>query len=69
MPRNKAIQRKKAERSPRQDRGRPRRKVVSTSCHNHGSCPWCRGNRTIGNQRLAAKIIALLEERGESLTD
>lgn len=44
-------------------------KAISRTCRNHGSCPYCRGNRLVGNRRLAEKIIALLAERGESLTD
>ena len=44
-------------------------KAISPTCRNHGSCPYCRGNRLVGNRRLAEKIIALLAERGESLTD
>lgn len=26
-------------------------KRVSKSCRNHGSCVWCRGNRTAANRR------------------
>ena len=44
-------------------------KAVSHTCRNHGSCSYCRGNRLVSNRRLAERIIALLAERGESLTD
>lgn len=44
-------------------------KAVSHTCRNHGSCPYCRANRLVGNRRLAERIIALLAERGEALTD
>jgi len=26
-------------------------KAISHSCRNHGSCPWCKENRTIKNMR------------------
>lgn len=26
-------------------------KSVSHSCENHGSCPWCKGNRTYNELR------------------
>ena len=26
-------------------------KTIDPSCKNHGSCPWCRGNRTHANRR------------------
>ncbi len=27
-------------------------KRVSSGCRNHGSCPWCRRSRTIGQAKL-----------------
>ena len=37
----------------RKDRRKPyyRSKQVDRSCRNHGSCPWCEGNRTHRNER------------------
>lgn len=26
-------------------------KATDRTCRNHGSCAWCRGNRTAGNRR------------------
>ena len=26
-------------------------KQVDNSCKNHGSCPWCKGNRTHSNRK------------------
>ena len=31
-------------------------KSVDTTCRNHGSCPWCEGNRT--HQQRKAEAIA-----------
>ena len=31
-------------------------KSVDTTCHNHGSCPWCEGNRM--HQRRKAETVA-----------
>ena len=28
-----------------------RSRVFDASCRNHGSCPWCEGNRTIGDKK------------------
>lgn len=32
-------------------------KAVDSTCRNHGSCPWCQGNRTYKNDKreLAAE--------------
>ncbi len=64
MALDKAIQHGKAKRQPYR-----KAKAISRTCRNHGSCPYCRGNRLVSNTRLAAKIIALLAERSEELTD
>lgn len=64
MALDKAIKAGKEKRKPYR-----KAKAASYTCRNHGSCPWCAGNRTVGNKRLAAKIMALLAERGENLTD
>jgi hypothetical protein len=32
------------------------------TCRCHGSCPWCRGNRTIQTQRAMAAVKAQLRE-------
>lgn len=37
-------------------------KAVSTHCRNHGSCAYCTSNRTIRNQKLAAKAKELIQE-------
>lgn len=26
-------------------------KSIDATCRNHGSCPWCKGNRTHGNKK------------------
>jgi hypothetical protein len=39
---------------------RRRGKQVDSSCRNHGSCPWCRGNRMHKYQRQR-----MLEEERE----
>lgn len=26
-------------------------KAIDTTCRNHGSCPWCQGNRQYRNQK------------------
>ena len=37
-------------------------KRVDKSCRNHGSCPWCRGNRMYKYKILKLKINDLLKE-------
>ena len=64
MALDKAIQHGKEKRKPYR-----KAKAISHTCRNHGSCPYCRDNRLVGNRRLAERIIALLAERGEALTD
>ena len=39
-------------------------KAIDPSCKNHGSCPWCRGNRTY--QATKAKMTAM-EKRIDAL--
>lgn len=39
-----------------------RSKRVSSSCRNHGSCPWCQRSRTIQTRRVAAAGGAALRE-------
>jgi hypothetical protein len=31
-------------------------RLYDSSCKNSGSCPWCRSNRTIVDQKLKQKI-------------
>ena len=35
-------------------------KAVCRSCRNHGACPWCLGNRTIGTIRTRALADAAI---------
>lgn len=37
------------------------------SCRNHGSCPICKGNRTIQNQRAIESIERGLERAASGL--
>lgn len=37
-------------------------KRVDKSCRNHGSCPWCQGNRTHKERVQKIKINDLLKE-------
>lgn len=37
-------------------------KAIDRSCWNHGSCPWCRGNRLYNyHKRKAATLDAMIE--------
>lgn len=36
-------------------------KAHDRSCRNHGTCEYCKSNRTIKNQKLAAKAKELME--------
>jgi hypothetical protein len=50
------------------ERRKPYRKskAFDTSCRNHGSCPWCEGNRTIQEQKeeLSAQEREQLDNEG-----
>ena len=37
-------------------------KAVACSCRNHGTCEWCRGNRTHNTNRKMEKAIAEMKE-------
>lgn len=37
-------------------------KAHDRSCRNHGTCSYCESNRTIRNQKLAAKAKELIQE-------
>ncbi len=37
-------------------------KAADCTCRNHGSCPWCRGNRTYKNDKKELRQIQDLEE-------
>lgn len=50
MSLDKAIQHGKERRKPYR-----RSKAFDRTCRNHGSCPWCRGNRLHAKQRDEAK--------------
>ena len=53
----------------RKDWRQPYRKsrAFDRSCRNHGNCPWCESNRTIGDKRRAPadekeqKIVHLVD--------
>lgn len=51
MSLNKAIKNGKEHKKPY--RGA---KSVDKTCRNHGSCPWCKSNRTFKNQKLKDKM-------------
>ena len=36
-------------------------KSVSSSCRNHGGCPWCEENRTYQQRKLKDKIKSELK--------
>jgi hypothetical protein len=46
MSLNQAIENGKEHRKPYR-----KAKAHDTTCRNHGSCPWCRENRTFANKR------------------
>lgn len=46
MSLHKAIKSGKEWRTEYGTKGQPYCKAVDPSCRNHGSCPWCLGNRT-----------------------
>lgn len=37
-------------------------KAVSVHCRNHGSCEYCRSNRTVKNQKLELKAKEEMKE-------
>lgn len=37
-------------------------KAVDYSCRNHGTCEWCRGNRTHNTNKKREKAIAEMKE-------
>jgi hypothetical protein len=37
-------------------------KAVDCSCRNHGSCEWCRGNRTYNTNKKREKAISEMKE-------
>ena len=65
----KSIERGKERRKEYRD-GDPR--SVDTSCHNHGSCPWCKGNRTHSarvQEEIAKDKIKEYEDNPEPLEE
>ena len=46
MAMHKAIKSGKEHRVEYGTKGQPYCKAVDKTCRNHGSCPWCLGNRT-----------------------
>ena len=49
---HKAIKYGKEHRVEYGTKGQPYCKAVDPACRNHGSCPWCYGNRTYKNRAL-----------------
>lgn len=37
-------------------------KAIDRTCRNHGSCEWCRGNRTHKNDKRELRQVQELEE-------
>lgn len=48
----------------RKDHRQPHRGAASfdRSCRNHGSCPWCAGNRTVATERRIENAADALME-------
>lgn len=40
-------------------------KAIDRTCRNHGSCGWCRDNRTYKNKRKMEKAEQDMKESGE----
>ena len=60
MSLHKAIKSGKEHRREYGTKGEPYCKAIDPSCRNHGSCPWCLGNRTAKNnakKKIAEKNI------------
>lgn len=60
MSLHKAIASGKEHRVEYGTKGQPYCKAIDPHCRNHGSCPWCLGNRTYKNkerERLAKEEI------------
>lgn len=60
MSLHKAIKSGKEHRREYGIKGEPYCKAVDPSCRNHGSCPWCLGNRIAKNnakKKIAEKNI------------
>lgn len=53
----KAIEHGKEKRKPHKGA-----KAVDCSCRNHGTCEWCRGNRTHNTNRKMEKAKAEMKE-------
>jgi hypothetical protein len=37
-------------------------KAIDRSCRNHGSCPYCQGNRLYKNKKREQKMLDRLQE-------
>lgn len=57
MSLDKAIKHGKEKRKPYR-----RAKAVDSTCRNHGSCDYCRGNRTIKAKKAKAELDSKMEE-------
>lgn len=64
MSLNKAIEHKKERR--KQFR---KSKAFDRTCRNHGSCPYCEGNRTIQAQKEQERIESFEETQEKELSD
>lgn len=41
--------------------------AIDRTCRNHGSCPWCRGNRLYNRARAEAAARQQIEEHLEAV--
>lgn len=62
MSLHKAIASGKEHRVEYGERNQPYCKAVDKSCRNHGSCPWCAGNRTNKNKNKAQVAKKAIQE-------
>ena len=62
MSLHKAINSGKEHRVEYGTKNQPYCKAVDPSCRNHGSCPYCEGNRLYKSKRLKEKVKSELKE-------
>jgi hypothetical protein len=41
-------------------------KAIDAQCRNHGTCPWCKGNRTYKNRKRIERAKQLQEDAHET---
>lgn len=44
-------------------------KAIDRTCRNHGSCGWCKENRTYKNSKRELRAMQELEEYGHNIMD